>query len=718
MTADAHRTGGFRIGVDIGGTFTDMVVMDGTGIVAVGKVLTTPDEPARGVEQVITETLAEAGIDPRSVTSFVHGTTLITNALIERRGVRTALLTTAGFRDVLELRREHRYDLHDLMLELPEPLVPRWLRFDVPERIFADGSVHIPLDEAYVERLARELVQHGVQAVAVSFLHSYTNPAHERAARDVINRVAPSLHVALSSEVDPEIREFERTSTTVANVYVQQLAQTYLNDLRDRSARIGLPHAPHIMLSNGGVATVDVAGSFPIRMLESGPAGGALAAAAFGRAEGHDALLAFDMGGTTAKLCMVADAEPLVSHHFEVDRMYRMKPGSGLPVNIAVIDMIEIGVGGGSIARVNALGLLTVGPDSAGSDPGPVCYGRGGTAPTVTDADLVLGYLDPDYFLGGAMKLDFGAARAAIKTHIADPLGVTVEEAALGIHASVNEDMANAARVHAVERGSNPEGQPLFTSGGAGPVHGVGVARALGAPQLLCPPAAGVMGSVGFLTAPLSFDFVRSSHRSTDDLGPDAEVDAIFAEMEREGHDLLTGSGLAADAVTHRRFVEMRYQGQGFEVRVPVPGQSDDWPRTLLDAFREHYARLYRREGPDVAAEILSWRVVSSGPVPEVTLRERRTRDVAEPLTAKGRRDVYFAEAQRRLPANVYDRYHLRQQDTISGPAIVEERESTLVVPPGCEVTVATDGTLVVHIDPASGAAAKSSGDVAERYVS
>ncbi|HKN53520.1 MAG TPA: hydantoinase/oxoprolinase family protein, partial [Amycolatopsis sp.] len=416
-----------RVGVDIGGTFTDLCVFDDSGIIAVGKVLTTHDEPARAVEEGLVATLAEAGLDPQDVEQLVHGTTLVTNALIERKGSRTALLATAGFRDALEMRREHRYELYDLLIELPTPLVPRYLRFDVPERILADGSVHIGLNEEYVARLGRELDARGIDAVAICFLHSFTNPAHERRAAEVLGQVAPRLRVACSSDVVPEIREFERASTTVANVYVQDLTERYLRDLEHRLHRTGIRPAPHIMLSNGGIATVDTAAKYPIRILESGPAGGALAASAFGAAAGVRDLLAFDMGGTTAKLCLIADGAPLVTHEFEVDRKYRLLPGSGLPVKVPVTDMIEIGVGGGSIARIDALGLLTVGPDSAGSEPGPVCYGRGGTEPTVTDADLVLGYLDPGYFLGGAMELDAPAAREAIRKRIAEPLGVSVE---------------------------------------------------------------------------------------------------------------------------------------------------------------------------------------------------------------------------------------------------------------------------------------------------
>ncbi|HWO79095.1 hydantoinase/oxoprolinase family protein, partial [Gaiella sp.] len=405
-----------RAGVDIGGTFTDLCVVDRDHVVAVGKTLTTPNDPSQGVETVLAETLERLGLPFSDLQLVVHGTTLVTNAIIERKGSPTALLATQGFRDAVEIGRERRYELYDLLIENPRALVPRHLRFDVPERTLADGSVAVALDEPFVERLGRELGESGIEAVAVSFLHSFTNPEHERRARDALLRAAPALRVSLSSEVVPEIREFERTTTTVANVYVQDLMARYLTELGDRLVRRGFGGRLYVMLSSGGIATVETAKRFPIRLLESGPAAGALAAATYGRAGGHPDLVSFDMGGTTAKLCVVEEGRPLVADEFEVDRRYRLKRGSGTPVRVPVIDMIEIGVGGGSIARVSALGTIAVGPDSAGSAPGPACYGLGGTAPTVTDADLVLGYLDPGYFLGGRMTLDLDAARRAVAT--------------------------------------------------------------------------------------------------------------------------------------------------------------------------------------------------------------------------------------------------------------------------------------------------------------
>lgn len=690
-----------RVGVDIGGTFTDLAIVDDVGIVAVGKTLTTQSEPSAGVEALLRRTLAEHELDPADVTTVVHGTTLVTNALIERRGARTALLTTEGFRDVVEMGREHRYELYDLALELPRPLVPRYLRFGVRERILADGSVQTPLDTATVARLAVELEAAGVAAVAVCFLHSHTNGAHEREAREVVAAAAPGLRVALSCEVNPEIREYERASTTLVNVYVQALVETYLEDLRTRLRGIGVRVDPLIMLSNGGVASVEVARRFPIRMLESGPAGGALGAVAFGRTGHRPDQMAFDMGGTTAKLCLVEDHRPLVTHEFEVDRVYRLLPGSGLPARAPVIDMIEIGTGGGSIARVNPLGLISTGPESAGSEPGPVCYGRGGTRCTVTDADAVLGYLDPEQFLEGEVPLDVAASAAAIKEQIADKLGVSVAEAAWGVHTTANEGMANAARVHAIERGQDPARLPLFVSGGNGPLHGPGVARALGSRTLVAPPAAGVLSALGFLSAPMSIDVVRSRHAVLDELDP-ARVDALFGEMEREGAGVLTGSGLAEGQIGYERTLEMRFVGQGSEIEVRVPPLGDGWRAELLAAFQREYARRFGTVAPSgVQAEVLTWRVTARGPRPRARLRFESTgRADAAPT---GYREAYFPSEGGYVETAVYDRYRLAVGTALAGPALVQERESTLVLPPGARATVIEDGSLLVELAPGGG---------------
>jgi N-methylhydantoinase A len=684
----------FRIGVDIGGTFTDLCVAGDEGLVAIGKTLTTREEPASAIETVIRETLEANGIGIDEISDIVHGTTLVTNAIIERKGSPTALLATAGHRDAIEIARERRYEIYDLDIELPQPLVPRHLRFDIPERTMADGTIAEEVDVQFVRALARELVEHGIEAVAIAFLHSFTNPRNEQRAADAIREAAPDLRVSLSSEVAPEIREYERSSTTVANVYVQKLVEQYLADLQERLARLGFSGSLHIMLSNGGIATPETAARFPIRLLESGPAGGALAAAAFGSLAKTGDLLSFDMGGTTAKLCVIEDGEPLIAPEFEVDRIYRLKRGSGVPVRTAVVDMIEIGAGGGSIARIDALGLVTVGPDSSGSDPGPACYGLGGVEPTVTDADLVLGYLDPDSFLGGRMRLDLEAAREAIRQHIAEPLGVTVEDAAYGIHDLVNESMTSAARVHALERGKDPASLPLFAFGGAGPVHACGVARALGAPWVLGPPAAGVLSAIGFLTAPLAFDFVRSVQTKVEDLVW-AEVAARFVQMEEAGAAILTTSAVSQESVAHRRFADMRYQGQGYDIRVPVGGVAEDWPRPLLASFDEVYRTLYERPGPPVPLEVVNLRVVSSGPRPALTLTRTAARNGRPPSST---RRAWFPEAGGYVDTAVYDRYALSVGAAIEGPAIVEERESTFVIPPAARCTMAGDGSLVVEL--------------------
>lgn len=668
--------------MDIGGTFTDLVLFNEvTGSFAVGKTLTTPHDPSQAVEAVLLETLDREQIAAGAVPQIIHGTTLVTNALIERKGSHTALLTTQGFRDSIEMRRENRYELYDLMLEMPQPLVPRYLRFGVPQRTLADGTTLQELDVAFVEQLTRELATHGIEAVAITFLHSFTDPRAEQEARAAVQRVAPAMRVSISSEVAPEIREFERTSTTLANVYVQRRVEEYLAELQRRLVRIGFQGTLLLMLSSGGIATVETALRFPIRLLESGPAAGALAAASYGSACGYTDLLSFDMGGTTAKFCVIDQGQPLIANELEVDRRYRFKKGSGLPIKTPVIEMIEIGAGGGSIARIDALGLLKVGPESAGAEPGPVCYGRGGTEPTVTDADLVLGYLDPHYFLGGRLKLDLAAARQAIKEKIANRSGISVEAAAWGIHQIVNENMANAARIHALERGKDPHRFPIFAFGGAGPVHGFRIARALGSPALIVPFGAGVTSAVGFLTAPLAFDFVRSWPGRLDRLDWE-KANLLLAEMEAEGQALLEASGVPREQMTHRREADMRYVGQGHEVRVLLPpGQLESVSIShIATSFEDVYRRLYERLSPSVPIEIINWRVISSGPTPHVRLQTPRTPQRTASHALKGYRQAYFPELGRYHDTPVYDRYALLPRERFTGPAIIEEHESTTIV--------------------------------------
>ncbi|TMC60128.1 MAG: hydantoinase/oxoprolinase family protein, partial [Chloroflexi bacterium] len=539
------------------------------------------------------------------------------------------------------------------------------------QRTLADGSTLQELDVPFVECLARELAAQGVEAVAIVFLHSFTNPAPERAAREAAQRAAPNMRVSISSDVVPEIREFERASTTIANVFVQARVERYLRELETRLRRLGFTGSFFLMLSSGGIATVDTAVRHPVRLLESGPAAGALAATYYGQAAGYPNLLSFDMGGTTAKMCVVDQGRPLIAHDFEVARVYRFKRGSGLPIKLPVIEMIEIGTGGGSIARVDSLGLLKVGPDSAGADPGPACYARGGNEPTVTDADLILGYLDPSYFLGGRIILDVEAAQRTLHDRIAVRLGVPLAEAAWGIHQIANENMANAARVHALERGKDPRRFPLFAFGGAGPVHAFRIALALGSPALLVPLGAGVTSTVGFLSAPLSFDFVRSWPARLDALDW-ARANALLAEMEAEGQALLESSGVPGNAIVHHREADMRYVGQGHEIRVPLPpGElAASQHFTLLSSFEMVYRELYERLGPPVPVEVLNWRVVSSGPAPALRLQVTAPPDAGAQAALKGERPAYFPEMRGFVPTRVYDRYRLPPSTTFDGPAI------------------------------------------------
>ncbi|MEM7585166.1 MAG: hydantoinase/oxoprolinase family protein [Acidobacteriota bacterium] len=692
----------YRAGADIGGTFTDLIVVDTrTGAFHIGKTLTTVEDPSAAVENVLTDVLGQADVAFGELRHLIHGTTLVTNALIERKGALTALLTTRGFRDAIEIGREARYDLYDLMLEKPRPLVPRYLRFEVDQRTLLDGSTQTELDEAAVAALAQELDEQGVEALAVTFLHSFANPEAERRAAAIVREVAPELRVSLSSDVVPEIREFERASTTIANVYVQELVEKYLRRLELRLERLGFGGSFYLMLSSGGIATVDTAVRFPVRLLESGPAAGALAANAYGLAAGYDDLISFDMGGTTAKICVIDRGEPLIAPEFEVDRVYRFAKGSGLPIKLPVIELIEIGTGGGSIARVDALGLLKAGPDSAGASPGPACYGLGGSEPTITDANLILGYLDPAYFLGGQMQLDLEAARRSIQQRIAEPLGMSVEQAAWGIHQIANENMANAARVHALERGKDPRRFPLFAFGGAGPVHAYRIAHSLGSPTLIAPLGAGVMSTVGFLTAPLAFDFVRSWITELEAIDWH-RANRLFEAMEREGTELLSRSGVARDEVHHRRQVDMRYVGQGHEIRVELPDGivSGDEAAPLRARFEQVYRELYERSGPAVAVEILNWRVISAGPSPRIRLAvETRGNGLGEARDAqKGARPAFFPEASGFVDTAVYDRYRMAPGMAFAGPAIVEERESTVVVGPGASCRIDRHHNLIVEL--------------------
>jgi N-methylhydantoinase A len=694
----------WRAGVDIGGTFTDLLLVDReSGRFRVSKVLTTAGSPAAGVRAALEGELQAGDVPPDHLGTVVHGTTLVTNAVIERRGAPTALLITEGFRDTLLIGREHRYDMYDVRIEKPEPLVPRRLSFAVPERVLADGTVHRPLDEAAVAGLADELRARGVCAVGVCLLHAYRHPRHELRVREILQQRYPELRVALSHEVVGELREYERASTTVANAYVLDVVDRYLGRLERDLAEIGQRGEFLVMLSSGATTTPETARRFPVRLMESGPAAGALAAAHLGALIGRANLLSFDMGGTTAKACLIERGRPTIASEFEVARLQRFKKGSGLPIKISSVELIEIGAGGGSIARVDRFGLAKVGPDSSGSDPGPACYGLGGTEPTVTDADLILGYLDPRYFLGGRMPLDVAAAERALAGRLAEPLGLDVARAAWTVHQVVNENMANAARVHAVERGRDARAFPLFAFGGAGPVHAYRVAEKLGVREVIAPFGAGVGSTIGLLAAPLAFDFVRTAVARVRALDW-AFVGRLLEDMEHEGRDLLRRAGVPDTEIGVERAADMRLIGQAHEITVELPGTAPaagDEER-LEQAFERTYTGLFGRTPPNVPIEVVSWRVRLAGPVPVLTLGvsaaggNGASSDACRAL--KGERPAYFPELDGFHPTAVYDRYRLGPGVELRGPAIVEERESTVVIGPRGSARVDDLLNLVVEL--------------------
>jgi N-methylhydantoinase A len=688
------------VGVDIGGTFTDVILVDErTGVVHAAKVLTTPERPEQAVLAAVKQVLTQAGTGYGDVRTIVHGTTLATNAIIERKGARTALLTTRGFRDTLETARELRYDLYDLFIEYPEPLVPRRRRIGISERTRYDGEVLTSLAEDEVRDALVALEQEDVEAVAVCFLHSYANPANEEAAAEAIAAQRGDLFVTLSSRVLPEIGEYGRVSTTTANAYVQPLVSRYLAGLAGALEEQGSRGAFFVMSSSGGTLSLDAARAFPVRLVESGPAAGVSIAAHYARALGIPNILAFDMGGTTAKISLIVGGEPTRTSEMEVARVRHFQKGSGLLLKAPAVDLIEIGAGGGSISCLDALGLVRVGPESAGAEPGPACYGAGGTAATVTDADLVLGYLNAEYFLGGEMQLDPAQAARAVEQHVARPLGSSVTVAARSIYEVVNDNMASATAVHAAERGIDLRDFTLLAFGGAAPTHACDVARRLGIGEVRVPFAAGVLSALGCLASPVSFDFMFGYMREISQVDW-STVNARYAELEREGRQYLAQAGIR-DGITVRHSADMRYFGQRYEVNVPLPG--GNMGREILgplhDAFYAAYRQHYGREIREVPVETVSWRLTVSGPQPElaVTWPTRDRRDSARAL--KGHRSVIFPGIDAAIDCPLYERSALSPGDRISGPAIIEDRQSTAVVPPGACAHVDNGRILVISLE-------------------
>jgi len=683
----------YALAIDIGGTFTDAVLICDDGRSWTDKTLTTPRDLLEGFFRAAELVLGRAQLALRDINDVIaHATTVVTNAVIERKGAPTALIVTKGFRDVLYIRDEHRYDMFDPQIEYSEPLVPRELTFGIDERVYADGSVGVQVDAAQIRDIAQKLRDDKVSAVAVCLLNSYLNPDNERRVQLLLSEAVPQMFVSLSSDVAPQMREYLRASTVAVNAYALPICAPYLKALAVRLAREGCALEPLIMLSNGGVVGARVAGTYPVRMIESGPAAGALAAGRIARLHGIENLISFDMGGTTAKACLIQRGEPLVTGEFEVDRRYRFKPGSGMPITVPSIDMMEIGAGGGSIARVDELGLLKVGPESAGADPGPACYGHGGTRACVTDADLLLGILDADNFLGGDMQLDRPRAEAAVKC-LADQLGVSTLDAAYGIYSVVGESMAAAARAHATDRGVDYRGLPLLAFGGAGPIHACYVAEQLDSSEVIYPPMASVLSAVGTLVTPARLDLARGGLCRVNAVDWDM-VGRLINDMVADGRKALLEAGLPEESIVYDFAADMRYFGQQAEVTVRLGGD----PRFARDArqlrarFDAAYEALYGVRLDDMDVEVVSWRTAAHG---GDSGRDIGIRLATRPAGPKARRDVYFKD--RSLPVAVYDRVSLASGQQIDGPVIIEERETTIFVLGGWTLSVHADGSLIAR---------------------
>jgi len=687
-----------RLAVDIGGTFTDVVLetaVPGQASRAHSiKLLTTPNAPERAVLDGVRAILAEAKVAAADVTLVVHGTTLATNALIERKGARTALLTTEGFRDSVEMAWEHRFEQYDIYMERPDPLVPRDLRFGIPERVASDGAVLLALDEKAVRAVAMELRQRNIEAVAVCFLHSFTHEAHERRAGQILAEELPGVAISLSCEVCPEIREYERTSTTIANAYVLPRMAGYLGQLETDLKKEGIAGPLLLMMSSGGITTVDTARRYPVRLVESGPAGGAILALTVAAENAVAKAVAFDMGGTTAKLTLLDDLELQRSRQFEVARAYRFVQGSGLPVRIPVIELVEIGAGGGSIARLDALGRIQVGPDSAGSVPGPACYGNGGTEPTVTDADTALGRLDPARFAGGALPLYPEKAKAALQA-LADALKTDAQGAAAGVAEIVDETMASAARVHAVENGKDTAERTLIAFGGAAPLHAARLARKLGMKKVVVPVGAGVGSAFGFLRAPIAYEVVRTRHVRLDMF--DAKMlNELFAAMRREAEAVVRPAAPGEELV-EQRHAFMRYRGQGHEIAVPLPNTAfaPDAAPDLRRRFEATYETVFGRAIPKLEVEALTWTlsIATARPLPKPAKDPVR---IASPAPS-GHRQVLDPASGRQEKAAIHERNALRPGMSLDGPALIVEDGTTTVVPQGFSAHINAVGQIVLE---------------------
>jgi len=682
-----------RLAVDVGGTFTDVALEFGAKRFT-AKVLTTPSMPERGVMNGIEKALEVANASPADIGLLIHGTTLATNALIERKGAKTALITTEGLRDSVEMAFENRFEQYDINIDRPDPLVPRNLRWAVRERLNYRGEVLIPLDESSVEALVPLIDKHEITSIAIGLIHSYANGAHEQRVGEILSKARPDLSITLSSEVCPEIREYERQSTASANAYVRPIMSRYLGILRDDLKKRGFDCPVLLMTSGGGLTTLDTAMRFPIRLVESGPAGGAILASEIARECNLDSVVSYDMGGTTAKICLLDDFLPQTTRTFEVARVYRNMKGSGWPVRIPAIEMVEIGAGGGSLAKIDKLGRIAVGPESAGADPGPACYDQGGTKPAVTDADVVLGKIDPESFAGGSVKLDTAKAEAALKTEVGEKMGLTPALSAFGVCEIVDENMANAARVHAIEWGKDIAARAMIAFGGAAPLHAARLAEKLDIPTVVVPTGAGVGSAIGFLRAPISYEVVRSRYMKLSAF--DAETaNTLLGEMADEARAIVE-SGAGGAELVETRTAFMRYVGQGHEIAVQLPagalnaGHADE----IRAAFESEYKRLYGRIIPGPEPEILSWTLNMTAPTAEIETELFAPKGGDAKPT--GSRKLFDPATSDYVDAKVYWRDELPIGAKVTGPALIAETQTTTVVTSVFDATVNELGYLVL----------------------
>ena len=691
-----------RLAVDVGGTFTD-VALEHDEFQVTSKVLTTPEAPELGVLEGIKKALDQSGLTPANIDILIHGTTLATNALIERKGAKVALITTEGLRDSVEMAQENRFDQYDINIDRPTPLVPRYLRWGVRERLNVKGEALIPISDETVHALIPNIDKHEIDSVAIGLIHSYANPAHEQRVAEILTKARPELLITLSSEVCPEIREYERQSTASANAYVQPMMSRYLKELDRQLINLGFNCPFLLMTSGGGLTTLDTAIKFPVRLIESGPAGGAILATEIARDCGIKNVLSFDMGGTTAKICLIDNHIPQMTRTFEVARVYRNLKGSGLPVRIPAIEMVEIGAGGGSIAKVDSMSRITVGPESAGAIPGPACYGQNGSDATVTDADVVLGRINPEGFAGGVVDLQPELASRVLEKAVGEKLALDPTFSAFGVSEIVDENMANAARVHAIEWGKDISARSMIAFGGAAPLHAIRLAEKLNIDEVIIPSGAGVGSAIGFLRAPISYEVVRSRFVSLSDFDPEI-VNALLNEMSDEASEIVS-LGAGSKDLVEQRLAYMRYHGQGHEIVVSVPvrklNKSDS--ETLRQSFELEYSRLYGRSVPGQQPEVLSWTISVTAPKPITKVAYTKVNATADTISV-GKRKLFDPGTSEFLEAAVYNRYDLSQDSSVDGPAVIIESQTTTIVSKGYSVSANNYGHLVIRRQFSEGA--------------